>query len=1521
MANIDSLQINISMASSGVIKSIDEIINALARLNTALDNTVSAKGYANNLKSIADGFTRIGEAVSGIDISSLKAVNKEVTSFANSFSSLQKLQSVGKIKYNEQQIHDLGVIKERQDEIIRQKKKIQAALPGQILVDDSTVKELENSGVWNVVRTALGGGKVKMGGMRENFTEVLDAMRKADFDTDGIDHYSLALSVLAQRYSQLNRELDVCSEKVRAIKREASEPKQSSVLPVDENAIATYGQEVESVANASERLTTVGESAGQSLSALASGMSELQGFSVNSEQFSGMSALAKTAVALSSTNGETVRLSMNGIAEGLRAISSVPVTNSESLTATANAINRFGYSTSEKAGSNITAVANGLAELAAVNLNNVNAENITNLGTAVGRFGSAGAGRAVEYLPQLAVGFRELMTTLANAPQVSENTIRLAEAMGQISQRAAGISNAVNRAGNGLTNFGFTARRSGLHIKSLAAVFGTLYANFFLLIRGARLASKAIDYSSQMTEAMNVVDVAFGKMNGTLKDFLETSIKDFGLGRLAAAQYASRFQAMAKTMGISAEEVGKANDFILKKTEGNELAYKDLGDSVADMSVNLTKLTADMASLYNQDYDEVAQDMQAVMTGMTRPLRKYGLDLTVATLKEWALANGLNADIEKMSQAEKTLLRYQYVMSNASIAMGDFTKTADTWANTMRTVKQLLQEFARLLGEAFINAFRPALIAFRNFMYNMLSLTQSALNAVGKLLGWTKIDFGGAALAEDMEDYADALDGAAGSAKKLKGQLRGIDELNNYTTPTNGGGGGGGADGLLGANGTDLWEQIKESKEKYESEIKSWYELGRKIADNIQSGLESIDWVSIKEKARVGATNFANFLNGFFKPEMFKSIGVTIAEGMNTGLTAAYAFGSTFDFENAGVSIREGIKGWLETFDWSLLGETINTWVHGFFDFCKGLFADKQLWIDMLNSAIELVGSIDIDTIAILATAASVTFGANVLRNAVVAAIGSDPLGIPALALAITGGVTIGLGLGQITFTLLGDDEKAAEYAELNPFANNPIIEQWFEDWVHSYDWFSKPIAEMFAKIAVAIKSELKYFKEHTLKDLLYDLLFGDFYEDTFSTKGKTSAFSNVPDEVKNRLNLTEDRGSFEKLGKNIVDGIMKGITDQSGKLSFKTLFENVLKGIKAVFGIKSPAKELYPVGEDIVLGIFEGFNLVNFAQKMNEWWNNNVVPWFALSKWSALANNIKTAIVTKWNETVGQWATNITSWWNNNVAPWFTFDRWKNLADNIRAGIVAKWNELVIWFSGTVGNLLAKAQNTLSYSAFYQIGKNIGDGLREPFTQAINIMNNLWSNLKTIISAGLTIVVNADTSGVTQAIENAYNLAGQGLNIADQLADQIGNGNNGNGNNGGNGNGGNGNGGKTKTAPAKPPGMSNADYEKWKKANGYALGGFPEVGSIFLAGETYGQTEWLGDINGRTGVVGGAEITGIRDAIINASSSEISLLRQQNQLLQGILQKDFGISSTDLFNSVRSSANSFQRRTGSPAF
>lgn len=62
---------------------------------------------------------------------------------------------------------------------------------------------------------------------------------------------------------------------------------------------------------------------------------------------------------------------------------------------------------------------------------------------------------------------------------------------------------------------------------------------------------------------------------------------------------------------------------------------------------------------------------------------------------------------------------------------------------------------------------------------------------------------------------------------------------------------------------------------------------------------------------------------------------------------------------------------------------------------------------------------------------------------------------------------------------------------------------------------------------------------------------------------------------------------------------------------------------------------------------------------------------------------------------------------------------------------------------------------------------------------------------------------------------------------------------------------------------------------------NLYASGGFPGMGSIFMAGEVPGQAELLGTVNGRTAVAGGNEITGIAEAVYTTGSEEASILRE----------------------------------------
>ena len=99
------------------------------------------------------------------------------------------------------------------------------------------------------------------------------------------------------------------------------------------------------------------------------------------------------------------------------------------------------------------------------------------------------------------------------------------------------------------------------------------------------------------------------------------------------------------------------------------------------------------------------------------------------------------------------------------------------------------------------------------------------------------------------------------------------------------------------------------------------------------------------------------------------------------------------------------------------------------------------------------------------------------------------------------------------------------------------------------------------------------------------------------------------------------------------------------------------------------------------------------------------------------------------------------------------------------------------------------------------------------------------------------------------------------------------------------------------------------------------ATGGFvPNSWTMFMAGEN-GIPEMLGTVGGKTAVAGGVEITGIKDAIYATNQQEMELMRQQNALLQGILQKEFGITTSDIGRAAQSYNQDYKKRTGRPAY
>ena len=313
--------------------------------------------------------------------------------------------------------------------------------------------------------------------------------------------------------------------------------------------------------------------------------------------------------------------------------------------------------------------------------------------------------------------------------------------------------------------------------------------------------------------------------------------------------------------------------------------------------------------------------------------------------------------MKTMTQAEKTMLRYQYVMSNARLAMGDYAATANTWANVIRSLKQEFQQLGGIIGGTLINAIKPAMIALRDFMQRVLDFAKTVADALGAIFGWTiEITASGGAT-DAMESMADAVDDAgsgasdvgkglgsgADAAKEIKKNLSVLpfDELNQLAKDTGGsgsggsggsGGGSGGSGGGGGMSGNGAQAALVRTDsvlEKITSSIDTLGKLGHYISDKLTETMNSINWDAIYKKASNFGFGLADFLNSLITPDLFGALGRTIAGALNTALYFLDSFGTNFNWHNFGVSIGTGISEFFLTFDLTTAIKNVDTFASG----------------------------------------------------------------------------------------------------------------------------------------------------------------------------------------------------------------------------------------------------------------------------------------------------------------------------------------------------------------------------------------------------------------------------------------------------------------------------------------------------------------------------------------------------------------------------------------------------------------
>ena len=214
------------------------------------------------------------------------------------------------------------------------------------------------------------------------------------------------------------------------------------------------------------------------------------------------------------------------------------------------------------------------------------------------------------------------------------------------------------------------------------------------------LAGLGIEYASDLGEAQNVVDTTFGKNSKAIDAWSKTALKKFGMSELAAKNYASTMGSMLKPSGLEQ-------------------------DTVDVMSISLSGLAADIGSYRNMDTEEVFHKLMSAMSGEAEPVKMLGFDVRASNLEAFAKSKGIKAAIKDLSQADRYLLTYNYLMEASIDMQNDFSDTLkDSYENQKKYFESLKMD---ALGKVFKGA-TPALTG----IYEKLNTTLEKID-------WDKI--------------------------------------------------------------------------------------------------------------------------------------------------------------------------------------------------------------------------------------------------------------------------------------------------------------------------------------------------------------------------------------------------------------------------------------------------------------------------------------------------------------------------------------------------------------------------------------------------------------------------------------------------------------------------------------------------------------------------------------------------------------------------------------------------------------
>jgi hypothetical protein len=273
---------------------------------------------------------------------------------------------------------------------------------------------------------------------------------------------------------------------------------------------------------------------------------------------------------------------------------------------------------------------------------------------------------------ELADGIRRLSAPAKSADQ-------LADSLDDAGNSATGAARDVDKAGDRMSRSLKGATDSADRLDGNLNKLGQGLVGGLAFAQVVNLTKELVKATSELEDTTAAAGVTFGDYSQQVEDFAESAAQNYGISTRAALDAANRFAALGSAAGKS-------------------------GQDLALFSTEMVALAGDLSSFSGAPIEESLAAIGSGLRGEAEPLRRFGILLDDATLRARAMSMGIYDGTSTLTSQQKVLAAHAEILDQSTKAQGDFARTSESTANSLKIASAEMENAKAAAGEALAPA-------------------------------------------------------------------------------------------------------------------------------------------------------------------------------------------------------------------------------------------------------------------------------------------------------------------------------------------------------------------------------------------------------------------------------------------------------------------------------------------------------------------------------------------------------------------------------------------------------------------------------------------------------------------------------------------------------------------------------------------------------------------------------------------------------------------------------------------------